>query len=129
MALNDPFSTTYEGAKQSGESLGQGLQTAAGAIAPQIQRQQQQKQVQQMLKQTGIVDATGNWDTERASKMGLKLNVNTGEASIAPTEKSEIEKLALEQRLQAHQDALIKNQEAEGLALGTKAGIASGIKS
>ena len=62
MSLNDPFSTTYQGSLQAGESLGQGIQQAAGSFSDVMKQKallkQQQKQRQQgfdTLKTLGLI--------------------------------------------------------------------------
>lgn len=93
MALSDPFSTTYNGSLQAGESLGQGINQAAGSVADvmkQKQAQQQQaKQRQQgfaLLKQFGLVkqDDPTNDDLAKGlqdygQKAGVSVNVNHGD--------------------------------------------------
>ena len=62
MGMGDPFSTTYEGAYKAANSLGQGLESAAGSVAgtqtdvAKMKYQQAQKQAQfKMLKDLGIM--------------------------------------------------------------------------
>ena len=55
MGLSDPFSTTYEGSMQAGESLGAGIQSAAGSVADVMKQKNQQKQGLALLKQFGLI--------------------------------------------------------------------------
>jgi hypothetical protein len=63
MGLSDPFSTTYQGSMQAGESLGQGIQSAAGSIADAMQKKQQQQKFLQMI---GMMKDSGAVTTESA---------------------------------------------------------------
>ncbi len=64
MSLSDPFSTTYQGSMQAGESLGQGIQQAAGSVADAMKQKQQQKQLQQMMGMIGMGKQSGAIKTE-----------------------------------------------------------------
>lgn len=93
MGLSDPFSTTYQGSMQSGESLGQGIQSAAGSVADvmnqKAQQQQQMKQRQQgfqTLQNLGLIKQNQPTNDDLAKglqdygqKMGVQVNVNQGD--------------------------------------------------
>lgn len=51
MALSDPFSTTYQGSFQAGQSLGQGINDAAGTVADAMKK----KQTFDMMKKFGLI--------------------------------------------------------------------------
>lgn len=86
MGLSDPFSTTYQGSMQAGESLGQGIQSAAGNVADVMKQKAQQKQGMQLLQQFGLVktNAPTNDDLsdglkQYGQKMGAQVIVNKGD--------------------------------------------------
>lgn len=59
MALGDPFNTTYQGSMQAGESLGQGIQSAAGSVSDAMKQKQQQAQMQKMMGLIGMGKKAG----------------------------------------------------------------------
>lgn len=59
MSLSDPFNTTYQGSMQAGESLGQGIQSAAGSVADVVKQRNQQMQTKKLLQTLGIGQQIG----------------------------------------------------------------------
>lgn len=68
MGLNDPFSTTYQGSFQAGQSLGQGLQSAAGDYAKVAER----KKAYDMLKASGQITEYTTPPSDDELKKGLE---------------------------------------------------------
>lgn len=93
MALSDPFAQTYQGSFEAGQSLGQGIQSAASSVADVMKQKaavdQQNKQRQQafgMLQQFGLVkqnqptnDDLANGLKDYGQKAGVEVNVNHGD--------------------------------------------------
>lgn len=93
MGLSDPFSQTYQGSMQAGESLGQGIQSATGSVADVMKQKnaqaQQDKQRQKafgMLKDFGLVKTSDPTNDDLAKglqdygqKAGVTVNVNHGD--------------------------------------------------
>lgn len=93
MGLEDPFSTTYAGSFKSGQSLGEGINSASGSVADVMKQKnavaQQAKQRQQgfdMLKTLGLVKQNDPTNDDLAkglkdygTKAGVSVNVNHGD--------------------------------------------------
>lgn len=84
MGLSDPFNTTYQGSMQAGESLGQGIQSAAGNVADVMKQKNalalQAKQRQDsfnMLKQFGLIKEETTPPSIDDLKSGLQAAGNT----------------------------------------------------
>lgn len=94
MAMSDPFETTYNGTMQAKESLGQGIQQAAGSAADAMKQKQQlaqqakqRQQGFQTLQSLGLVkqndptnDDLAKGLTDAGTKMGVSVNVNHGDS-------------------------------------------------
>lgn len=96
----DWFGTTYEGSRQAGSSLGQGLGQvgagvgqAAGAIAKPLEERAKRQRTLDMMKQFGLYNPDGSLNPEKAQQMGLSQNLTTGEATIAPKYTNPLETL------------------------------------
>lgn len=93
MSLSDPFNTTYQGSFQAGQSLGQGIQSAAGSVSDVMKQknalEQQAKQRQQgfqTLQSLGLVKQNSPTNDDLAkgledygTKAGVSVNVNHGD--------------------------------------------------
>lgn len=93
MGFEDPFSTTYQGSFKAGQSLGEGIQSAAGSVADvmkqkqaQVQQAKQRQQGFQMLKDLGLVkqnqptnDDLAKGLTDYGQQAGVSVNVNHGD--------------------------------------------------
>lgn len=80
MALSDPFSTTYQGSFDAGQSLGQGIQSAAGSVADVMKQKQalaqqakQRKASFDMLKGMGLIQEDTTPPSVDDLKTGLKV--------------------------------------------------------
>lgn len=80
MGLSDPFSTTYQGSLAAGESLGQGIQSAAGSVADVMKQKQklvedskQRSQAFGMLKNMGLIQEDTTLPSLDDLKTGLKV--------------------------------------------------------
>lgn len=88
MSLSDPFSTTYEGSFKAGQSLGAGLNDAAGNVADTMKLNNNRKTALNMLKQFGMIntkteepslDELVKGAKDFAKSQGHDLNVNYGD--------------------------------------------------
>ncbi len=80
MGLSDPFSTTYQGSFDAGQSLGQGIQSAAGSVADVMKQKQalaqqakQRKASFDMLKGMGLIQEDTTPPSVDDLKTGLKV--------------------------------------------------------
>lgn len=80
MGLSDPFSTTYEGSFKAGQSLGQGIDSAAGSVADVMKQKQklaqdtqQRSQAFGMLKNMGLIQEDTTPPSLDDLKTGLKV--------------------------------------------------------
>lgn len=100
MALSDPFDTTFQGSFKAGQSLGQGIDDAAGSVADQMKLQNQRKMAHDILTKTGMlkedvtppsVDELKSNLQEFGKKTGRNVNFN-----IAPDTDEDTQRKFLE---------------------------------
>jgi hypothetical protein len=90
MGLNDPFSTTYQGASEVFNPIGQALQKNVDRTTQQQQEDQDRKRIrqqgQQLMQQFGMFKQDGTPDEQRMATLGVQMGSN-GEVTIHPPQK------------------------------------------